>query len=274
MLQAKNTETQVRTVTKKKPGSEKKVGALVSGLKVIRYLVRAQTPVGVTQVARDVEISPSTCFNLLRTLVQEHLVEFDPVTKTYSIGYDLLDLTKGLIERDQLIQHLVPFLRKIALDHRVTATLWRRVGDDRVVLVERADTESAVRIHMSVGQRLPIFVGALGRCMAAFSELPKDVLKRRFNELRWQSPPSFEEYWDDLKEARARGYAIDRDHFVKGITTVAAPIFDAASLPIVVISSIGFSGQFSDAALRALADDVRACSEKGTEWLRGSMGGP
>ncbi|MDH3279748.1 MAG: helix-turn-helix domain-containing protein, partial [Gammaproteobacteria bacterium] len=57
-------------MAEKKAGSEKTVGALVSGLKVIRYLVQARSPVGVSQVARDIQISPSTCFNLLRTLVQ------------------------------------------------------------------------------------------------------------------------------------------------------------------------------------------------------------
>ncbi|NCF74335.1 MAG: helix-turn-helix domain-containing protein, partial [Gammaproteobacteria bacterium] len=188
-------------MTDKKVGSEKKVGALVSGLNVIRYLVRAPTAVGVSQVARDVKISPSTCFNLLRTLVQEQLVYFDPVTKNYSISYGLLELTKGMIERDQIVQYLKPRLTKMALEHRITATLWRRVADDRVILVERADAESAVRIHMTVGQRLPIFIGALGRCMAAFSSLSKDVIRQQFEVLRWENPPEFDEYWDDLKEA-------------------------------------------------------------------------
>jgi DNA-binding IclR family transcriptional regulator len=257
-------------VTDKKAGSEKKVGALVSGLNVIRYLVRAPSAVGVSQVARDVKISPSTCFNLLRTLVLEQLVDFDPATKNYSISYGLLELTKGMIERDQIVQFLKPRLTKMALDHRVTATLWRRVADDRVILVERADAESAVRIHMTVGQRLPMFIGALGRCMAAFSGLSKDVIRRQFEVLRWENPPEFEEYWDDLKEARTRGYAIDRDHFVRGITTIAAPVFDAAGAPVLVVSAVGFSGQFSDAALRAIADEAKACSEQGTEWLSGA----
>ena len=257
-------------MAEKKAGSEKTVGALVSGLKVIRYLVQARSPVGVSQVARDIQISPSTCFNLLRTLVQEHLVDFDPTTKNYSISYGLLELTKGMIEKDQVVQYLIPSLTKMAVSHRVTVTLWRRVGDDRVVLVERADAESAVRIHMSVGQRLPIFVGALGRCMAAFSGLPKEDIRRNFNALRWESPPEFDEYWDDLEDTRSKGFAIDRDHFVRGITTLAAPVFDAVDMPVLVVSAIGFTGQFSDAALRALADEAKACGKKGTEWFRGS----
>lgn len=256
-------------MTTKKTGSGKKVGALVHGLNVLRYMAQAPQPVGVSQVARDVGISPSTCFNLLRTLVQERLIDFDPVTKNYSISFGLLELTQGLIERDRLIQFLKPKLTELAVAHRVTLTLWRRIGEDRVVLVERGDAESAVRIHMTIGQRLPTFVGALGRCMAAFSTLSKSAVRRKFNQLRWESPPEFELYWNDLEETRSRGYAVDRDHFVRGITTIAAPIFDAAGTPVLVVSAIGFSGQFSDPSLRTLTEGVLQCSKMGTEWIHG-----
>jgi len=123
--------------------SEKLVGALTAGLKVLRYLAQAESPAGVSQVARDLDINPSTCFNLLRTLVHENLVTFNAKKKTYSAGLGLLELTKGLTERDKLVSFIRPRLEEIAHAHRVTATLWRRISDDRVVLVERADSESA-----------------------------------------------------------------------------------------------------------------------------------
>ena len=57
--------------------SEKTVGALVAGLKVLRYMSKVEEPVGVSRVARDLSISPSTCFSLLRTLVSEELLNFN-----------------------------------------------------------------------------------------------------------------------------------------------------------------------------------------------------
>ena len=249
----------------KAPESGKLVGALIAGLRVLHYLVRAEAPTGVSQVARDLKISPSTCFNLLRTLVHERLVVFDPVKKNYSIGFGLLELTKGLIDRDQFIKFLRPRLERIASAHRVTGTLWRRLGSDRVVLVDRADTASAVRVHMTVGQRLPMLVGALGRCFAAYSGVQRESLRRQFDQLRWEVPPDFEEFWSDVQETRERGYAIDRDHFVRGITTIAAPILDDSGAPVMAISAIGFTGQFNEPSLKALAEDlVRESREIGS----------
>ena len=70
----------------------KLVGALVGGISVLRYLSASNSPLGVTQVARDLKINPSTCFNLLRTLVHEGLVVFNPDTKTYQIGLGLVEI--------------------------------------------------------------------------------------------------------------------------------------------------------------------------------------
>jgi len=235
----------------------KQVGALSAGLKVLRYLVRAESPVGVSQVARDLKISPSTCFNLLRTLVHEALVDFDQEKKTYSIGFGLIGLTKGMNERDQLVKLLRPRLERIASSHRVTGMLWRRLDNERVLLIDRADTASAVRVHITVGQRLPMFIGALGRCFAAFSGLPREEVRRHFDRLRWENPPEFERYWDDVQKTREQGFAMDRDNFVKGITTLAAPVLTKdGGVAVMALGAIGFSGQFNDDSLTALADDL------------------
>ena len=75
--------------------NEKLVGALVNGLAVLRYLQKARAGVRVTQVARDLGLNPSTCFNLLRTLVHEGLAGFDPISKTYVISIGVVSLAQG-----------------------------------------------------------------------------------------------------------------------------------------------------------------------------------
>lgn len=247
-------------MVEKERSSGKLVGALSTGLKVLHYLVRAENPVGVSQVARDLNLSPSTCFNLLRTLVHERLIDFNPAKKSYTIGFGLLELTKGMTERDQMVKFLRPRIERIASSHRVTGTLWRRLDNERVVLIDRADTASAVRVHMTVGQRLPMFIGALGRCFAAFSGMPREELRIQFDKLRWDSPPDFEAYWEDVLKTRERGFALDQDNFVRGITAIAAPVMGKdQSTAIMAISAIGFSGQFNDTSIAALANDL--CSD-------------
>lgn len=251
--------------------SEKLVGALTAGLKILRHLAQAEGAAGVNQIARELDMNPSTCFNLLRTLVHEGLITFDAGKKNYTAGLGLLELTKGLTERDAAIRFVRPRLVEVAHAHRVTATLWRRLSEDRLMLVERADTDSALRVHMTVGQRLPAFVAAVGRCMAAYSGLPRDEIRRRFDTLRWEQPPDFEAYWTDVLKAKALGYAIDRDNFVRGVTTVASPVLDGNGASTLVLSAVGFTAQFTPESLEVLADDLRTQTREISVALNGGQ---
>lgn len=251
---------------------EKLVGALVSGLQIVRYLSADRPGVGVTQIARDLQLNPSTCFHLLKTLVHERLVVFDATTKTYSLGLGLVELAKGTLQRNSYARMLRPHLEAVALGHNVTATLWQRVREDRVLLVDYVEAAAAIRIHMTIGQRLPSTIAALGRCMAAHSSMPKAQLKKLFSTLRWQDPPSFNTYLAEVEAARRDGFAIDPGNYVKGVTTVSAAVLDETGQAIMAISAVGFSAQFDKPRLQRLAADVRDRAGEVSRALSGGLG--
>jgi len=236
---------------------EKLVGALASGLAVVRHLSVAAAPVGVSRIARDLGLNSSTCFNLLKTLVHERLVTFDEATKTYRVGLGLVELAKGALETASYARLVHPHLESIAADHCVTATLWHRAPDERVVLVDRADNDATMRVHMNVGQRLPMFVSALGRSMAAHSGLSRTEMRRRVEALRWDDPPGFDAYMRSVDDAVRKGYAVDSGCYVKGVTSVSAAVLDSTGAPVMAISGTGFTAQLPRSAIKALGEDLR-----------------
>lgn len=250
---------------------DKLVGALVTGLRVLRHLAASGSPIGVTRIARELELNASTCFNLLKTLAHEELVIFDEDTKTYSIGLGLVELAKGSLEQASLVRMLRPHLEALADAHRVTATLWHRSGKDRVILVDLADTNGAIRVHMSIGQRLPLYIAALGRCMAAYSDLTQEQLRKRIAGLRWENTPGFDEYYAEVKRVRSRGYAVDNGNYVKGVTTVSAPVVDSNNRAIIAISAVGLSAQLNKTAIRQLGEDLQIRTSSISRALSGRI---
>lgn len=237
--------------------SYKPVGAVINGLQILRYLGNLEAPAGVSQIARDLRINASTCYNILRTLVAEDMVIFDPATKGYSLGFGALDLAKAALVAGGDLRLIQPHLERTARDFSLTATLWRRINRERVMLVARAECDAAMRIHMSIGQRLPMWVGALGRCVAAHSTLSEDELRQRFDTLRWQRPPTFAQYLRQVEEARRLGYAIDDSNFVKGVMTIAAPVLDERGQIIFCVSNAMFAGQHSAEEAKRIAVATR-----------------
>lgn len=251
----------------------KRVGALWSGLAVLRYLSCNEAPVGVTQVARDLDLNTSTCFNLLNTLVREQLVEFHPGAKTYSLGVGMVELARGAMERSSFVRFVRPHLHELATAYGVTTTLWQKSGEDRAVLVERVDSDAAIRVHMTIGQRLPLFIAALGCVMAASSGLSRAELRARFNKLRWQNAPDFDDYYREVQEAGERGYASDVDRYCRGVTTISAPIFADGESAIMALSVVGFSGQFTPSLIETIGKDLRTRTQELSSSLSRSAAG-
>src|SRR5690606_7051991 len=120
-----------------------------------------------------------------------------------------------------------------------------------------------------VGQRLPMYIAALGRCMAAYSDLSTPELRTKLSELRWQDGPSFETFLREVEEVRHKGYAVDPGNYVKGGITASSPILDSHHRPLMAISAVGFATQFSERSLQALCEDLRERCQEATAAISG-----
>lgn len=251
----------------------KQVNALSRGIAILRYLDSQGEPVGVVQIARDLKINASTCFNLLRTLVHERLAIFNPATKKYSPGLGVLALAHAALKQDGHIQLLHPQLEQIANAHNVTVMLWQLTSRDRAMVVDLAEASTPLRVQFTVGQRLPSLIGALGRCFAGHLNLSKAEVKVMFKELRWQNAPTFEQYWSDVEDARRTGFAVDIGRYNRNFTTVAAPILGGSGEATMAISAITFSGDLDRPRMLRLAADLKRVTGEASNAL-GYSGSP
>jgi DNA-binding IclR family transcriptional regulator len=242
--------------------SGKVVGAVVGAIKILRYLSNASEPVGVTRIAKDTKLNTSTCFNILRTLASEDLVFFDPLSKTYTVSLGIMDLAKGATALAGDISSVRPLMERIARDHGVTVTLWQPIANNRKVLIMSALTRSAMRIQMAVGQRLPMFIGATGRVFAAFSAVAENEMRRRFAEIRWDRPLSFEEFAAQVQEAARQGWAVDNGYFADGTVSVAVPILNDAGVAVMAVTATMFAGQYDEGRAAAIVDELRDFSTR------------
>lgn len=240
---------------------QKLVPALISAIRILRYVNQLGKPAGVSQISHALGINPSTCFNILKTLAHERLLVFDANTKHYGLGLGLVELAHGALDAG-FVGFIHPRLEEMATRFGVTALLWQDAGQNRFVLVDKAESSSAIRVHLSIGQRFPALIGAFGRCVAAQNGIGKEELRKGFAELRWENPPDFEDYWRQVEDARRDGFAMDRGNFNTGITTVAAVIPDQGGDPLMAISTIGLSTQFAEIDTRALSQAVRSAARE------------
>ena len=245
------------------------VNAVASALKILFHLSAVDTPIGVTPLARVLGLNTSTCFNILKTLVRDNLVEFDEKTKTYTIGMGVVDLAKGLFARDLDVSTVRPMMEQVAQKHGITVSLLRRIKDNRSMIVQIAVSDAPVRISLSVGQILPLLLGAQGQVMAAFSGIDAQELRRQFDLLNFGRPISFDTFMSNVEDTRRRGWSVDEGYIVRGTVSISVPVFDRVRLPMFACSATMFSGQYDADNASRIAQDLRAIGESIERRLNG-----
>ncbi len=248
--------------------AQKFVGAVGNAVAILRSLAQLGEPAGVAAIARDTGVSVSTCFNILRTLVSERLVAFDPDNKTYQIGPGVLEFSVPLLGANQA-DLIRPELERLASDRSCLICLWHITENERLVLVDRISTARTVRVDMSFGSRLPAYVGAVGRCYAAHRNIGRTKLAKRFAELHWQNPPTFDEYASEVEQAARDGFAYDFGQLFIGLEIAGSLVTDANGKARFGISGIAIAGQMQKRAFEGLASDLRDTSDWISETLFG-----
>lgn len=239
-----------------------KVGSVAQAIAVLHHLAAATSPRGVNAIARDLRISPSSCFNLLKTLVAEDFVDFDQSAKTYTLGIGPVALARRALDPESAFSMLRPDLERLADRHGIAVSLWRLTRRERFVLLGFVNNEMATRIHLTVGQRLPMLGGANGRCAAAYCGLQKTEIADRFAAVRWQQPMSLDLFMTETALTGSRGWALDDGVFLPGVTTVSAPVLDDAGKLKFCISATMFHGQHKAAKLEEIGGDLITAAKR------------
>ena len=223
---------------------------------------------GVTDIAKSTGISPSSCFNILKTLSDLDLAAFNEKTKGYSIGLGVFELARTGLSHDPILVAAQPVLTTLAQRHTATLGLWEIVNDSEAVLIAMGQNSSPARVQLQIGSRQPIASGASGR--AALSTYQKDTpwLAAKFAEVMWQGSINFEDYLRDVEQAEHAGYAIDRDKYHLGISTVSAAIFEKNTNKRYCLTAVLLSGAYDNDAINAIGNDLKSEVDKLSGILR------
>lgn len=247
------------------------VPAVDRAARILR-LLQQRTELGVSDIATTLEITRSNCFGILKTLHRHNFVTFDPASKKYGLGLALLELGGTLARNLDLIRVARPFLLRHVESSRLTTCVLQRFGADRLVIIDKEETSSDIRLSISVGTRFPVTHGASGKCMLAF--LPRDEANALIDRIGIR-PSTAKTIVDpaqfrvELERVRQQGYSDSYEESMIGTNAVAAAVFDAEARPILILTSMGFSTALSR---RALAEQGRALRET-CAAITAAMGG-
>ena len=242
-----------------------RVPAVERAFALIRVL-GARGPLSLADAVDASDLNKSTAFYILRTLVGLDVLAYDEANRTYSLGPALMEL--GITAANQVNDIAVAkrALAELLEKFNVTIVLYRRVDVGEIMMVDKLERAHRVRISVQAGLHLPIQGASFGRAFLAFDEpaVVDEALAHGLHQFTPKSITNVAAFRRELDVVRRRGWAVDHEGFALGVSTVAAPVFDADGRITLLAAAVGFTNLLSDEAeacgqeLRAICDGIGA----------------
>jgi len=218
---------------------------------------------GLSEIAECMELSKSTVYGLINTLVAYRYLEQDSETKKYKLGMKLFELGCTVEKRLDLRNEARPFCEMISKKYGQTVHLATH-HEGEVVYIDKFDMLNFIITYSQVGKRAPMSCTGVGKALLAY--LPweyskKYILEKSFVVKTSKSIKSEEELYEELENIKRRGYSIDDEEIETGLKCVAAAIFNHKKEPVAAISLSGMTNKMTDEAIEIMSDDIMQCAK-------------
>lgn len=230
---------------------------LLKGLRVLEAVVTSGGPIGVTELAARVGLLKSNAHRILQTLVEAGYVAPGPAGGQYQPTLKLWTLGSAVAAGTDLRQVAGPHVKRLREATGETAYLALREGL-QAVFIEIQPSFRAIRLHTTIGTRMPAHCTSAGKVFLAFDD-PRHG---------WMEEPSLQRFTQttiveqaalraELKAIKRQGYAVNRGEYREEVSGIAVPVFGANGAVIAATGISGPSERFRPAAVKAWLPEVR-----------------
>ncbi|MDN4173350.1 MULTISPECIES: IclR family transcriptional regulator [Nocardioides] len=204
---------------------------------VLLLFARSDDALGVSRIARSLELSKAVVHRILQSLASRSLVQPLPGGSAYVLGPAAAGLAARAWSQLDVRSVASPVLRRLRDQTRETTTLSVLVGNQRIYL-DQIESPQEIKMVVEIGPRFPLHSGASSRAILA--HLPESFVGEAVGQLQAARPDlDVEAYRADLARIREQGYAVSLNERGTGAASIAAPFFDSAGNVAGSVSSSG-----------------------------------
>lgn len=267
------TKRQAQTAASTRRPPDGGVPAIRSAAAILRWLRDRQNErATMSQIAVDLGMNGSTCFNILKTLEDERLLSYDPQTKTYELGLELVELASLVDRHRQVVEMAMTVMSDLVAEVELTCLLVRPPVDGDFLVVGKVDSPKSIKVTVAVGTRFPPNAAVLAKGYYAFADAAAvDELLARHG-LPAYGPNTITDvdaFRSALTQVRAEGFAASLAEYWPDHNALSAPIFDGSGRVSHLLVLVGFAFELSGDAVETSGRRLRDAAERVTRSIGG-----
>ncbi len=220
------------------PAGTQRIQAVDRAVALLKSVAASATPPTAGELARDCGINRSTAWRLLRTLEHHGLVDRDPVTQRYTVGYGAISVATAVTD-GALVRRIRPLLGRLAetTGESVTLAVARRFN---LVYVDQVDPPNLL-VPSWLDRPLPLHATSGGKAFLAW--LGRDerdaILPGELPRYTAHTVTDRDRLEREFAEIRKTGYALCAREYEEFSSGASAAVLNTRQYPIAVINVWG-----------------------------------
>ncbi|MBR4599951.1 MAG: IclR family transcriptional regulator [Treponema sp.] len=223
--------------------NEGKVKSLQKALKVLECFTPKTKELGVSEIARMLDLNKSNVHNILSTLEECGYVKQNKSSEKYSLDFKMVEFSYTVMANYPYTNLIVPVLKDLASDLNVIVYFGIPHGD-RVLYLFSAYPKSYgknIPYRSILGETAPYYCTSIGKallCAMSDDEIKSHLIEEKIKYTE-NTLVDNDAIIEDLSKSRERGYAIDEIEHENGVRCVGVPVTDRNDCLIGAISASG-----------------------------------
>ncbi|MDN3359377.1 helix-turn-helix domain-containing protein [Actinomadura sp. DC4] len=197
------------------------VPAVTRTTRVLEALVRRPNGASLTELAEQCSLAKSTASNLLRTMVAEGLISYDPQTRFYNLGPLLVEFGVAAVTRTTAVTEARPFMERLAEQTGLACLAIQRMPDGHFTAIAKIESRKEIKVTIGMGARFDSTSPLLSRLIKAWAGESAGPDAEQLERIREQG------HWAVFGEYRPE------------LNVVGFPVFDRDAQPSLVITLLG-----------------------------------
>jgi IclR family transcriptional regulator, acetate operon repressor len=206
---------------------EHRLGVTARSFAVLEHVAGSRAPVDVLDIIASLKLPKATAYRLVDWFVTQGYLSREPARRRLIIGPKFTNLAFGALSSS--MRHDTPHVVLQRLVHTLNETC--NIGtllNGEVVYLDRVEAEHwPLRLHYTVGSRVPLHCSAIGKLFLALAAAPRrrrllqSLELRRFTDSTITDSARLE---TEFRQIRKEQVSFDREEYLVGVVCMAVPV--------------------------------------------------
>jgi DNA-binding IclR family transcriptional regulator len=205
---------------------------------LLKAVANSRRPLTVVELAKQVGLNRSTAWRLLATLDAHGLVERDPATQRYSVGYAIIQIAAAG-DYDSLVRRAHPVLQQLAYDTGETVNLAVAKRFD-LVYVHQVEAPQVMSPNW-LGRTVALHATSSGKAFLAW--LPKEereaLVRRKLERFTSTTITDRRQLEAELADIRRNGFSVCVGELEETLYGASAAVLNERERPVAIVSVWG-----------------------------------